>query len=136
LAVIYVLQGKANTGKSLTIEQVFYKLRDKYTPPALIQDWSNPLSLTVIMTGVNGKMVGIESRGDAVKRLKQAVSNFANAGCDLIFLSCRRIGETVECINNFIEHNIKFIQQDTAPPDQHNHHNLKMALHLIELAGL
>jgi hypothetical protein len=136
MAIIYALQGKQKIGKSQTVVQLFLSLRDKYVPPALIQDWSVPCSYTFIMTNVNGKTVGIESRGETADRLEQAITNFINAGCDIIFCSCRRTGETVECLNNFIEHTVKYIQQDIAPPDQQEDRNLKTAQRLIELAGL
>jgi hypothetical protein len=93
--------------------------------------------IKIIMTGVKGKKIGIESQGDPNSRLEQSLKDFVNAGCDIIFCACRTSGMTVQWINS---HKPKytpfFINQTIVASAQQKQNNNNMAKQLINQAGL
>jgi hypothetical protein len=96
---LFALQGPGNCGKSDTLIRLFHALQTKY-PSATIQALhSGTKDIAVIMRGVNGLAVGIESQGDPNSRLKRSLPAFAAAKCDIIFCACRTSGMTVDWIN-------------------------------------
>ena len=110
---IYALQGKKDTGKSTTLKALATTLQTKY-PTATVQTIHNgKADIAIIMNGVNGFIVGIESQGDPNSRLQKTLDTFVNANCDIIFCACRTRGMTVEWINALSgQYNIHFIQQN------------------------
>ena len=67
---IIALQGRASSGKTSTLLQVFSDLQAKH-PSAMVQILAGRTDLKVLMHGVNGKVVGIETQGDPNSRLKK-----------------------------------------------------------------
>ena len=110
---IYALQGTGNTGKSTTLKALATTLQTKY-PTATIRTIHNGTAdIAIIMDGVNGLIVGIESQGDPGSRLQRTLAAFTKASCDIIFCACRTRGMTVNWINALSgQYNIHFIQQN------------------------
>ena len=133
---IFALQGRAKCGKSCTLTQLFNEIKAKY-PSATIQALhSGTQDITVIMHGVNGLVVGIESQGDPNSRLQQSLPSFAAANCDIIFCACRTSGMTVGWVNALsATYNIQFIAQ-TLVTTNHGVTNAATALSLMQLAGI
>lgn len=110
---LFALQGPGNCGKSTTLVNLYNALSSKY-PAATIQAVHNATAdLAVIMNGVNGLVVGIESQGDPGSRLKNTLSTFVTVKCDIIFCACRTRGMTVGWVNALSpQYNIHFVQQN------------------------
>jgi len=136
---IYVLQGRGNCGKTETINFVYQILVNKYKlSQTQIQNFfPNAPDIKIIMSGVNGKKIGIESQGDPNSRLEQSLKDFVNAGCDIIFCACRTSGMTVRWINSHKpKYTPLFIKQTIVVPAQQKQNNHNMAQQLISQAGL
>lgn len=136
MANIIALQGPSNSGKSSTLIQVFHMLQTKY-PVATVQALhSGAPDIKVILHGVNGKVVGIESQGDPNSRLQQSLSDFITCKCDLIFCACRTSGMTVGWVNALSPpHNLNFVKKGRTASNQGGA-NYAAAAALIKLAGL
>jgi hypothetical protein len=133
---IFALQGRGDCGKSATLNTVFTMLRSKY-PSAQVEDFfpESP-DKKVIMTGVSGKKIGIESQGDPNSRLEQSLIDFDNADCDIIFCAARTSGMTVAWIRSHTKYTPHFIPQLIVPEAQQSQSNNAMAHKLIQTAGL
>jgi ABC-type dipeptide/oligopeptide/nickel transport system ATPase component len=138
---IYALQGISGCGKSKTINLVYEKLVKKYNvQPEQIQvfysDWGDE-DIDIIMSGVNGMKIGMESKGDPNSRLEESLEYFEEEGCGIIFCACRTDGMTVRWINERTNYGHEFIPQiPVDAPAMQDQRNNAMALYLIEKAGL
>ncbi len=132
---IIALQGVGSSGKTSTLLQVFIDLQAKY-PNSKVQIMSRRTDVKVLMQGINGKTIGIETQGDPNSRLQESLSDFLAAKCDIIFCACRTSGMTVTWVNALsAKHNVQFVQQ-TRVASGHAKSNSAMAKYLIMLAGL
>jgi hypothetical protein len=133
---VYALQGPGNYGKSTTIVQLYQSLQAKY-PGASIQAIHNgTIDVAVIMRGVNGLVVGIESQGDPGSRLQQSLAAFSAAKCDIIFCACRTSGMTVGWVNALSPpYNVHFVPQ-TRVANNHAATNTATAASLMRQAGV
>ena len=133
---LYALQGAASCGKSQTLSLLYQTLRTKY-PTATVQSIQTGfVEVSVIMSGVNGMVVGIESRGDPHSQLKDSLDSFVAANCDVIFCACRTRGMTVDWVNSLSpRYGIHFVAKI---PVAHNHAaaNAAVAASLLKQAGL
>jgi len=139
MADIYALQGPGSCGKSETIKIVFDLLVNKYKVTSTqIQYFHNDrVDKAAILSGVNGKKIGIESYGDGEERIRRSLTAFVKAGCDIIFCTCRTRGATINCIKGFDPpHPVNLTKQTIVPPAQQNQSNISMANQLIKKAGL
>jgi hypothetical protein len=134
---LFALYGKANCGKSETIRNVFGLLQSKYPSAAVNQIYSGT-DIKVIMTGVKGLSVGIESQGDPNSRLGQSLIDFENAGCDIIFCASRTSGMTVNWIKSHSgTYTIDWTHQNyVSAKSGHATNNQTVAGNLIAKAGL
>jgi hypothetical protein len=137
---IYALQGKGKIGKTTTLKLVFEKLEKAYKPK--IQDISlypRRKDITVILNGIKGETIGIESAGDDGLTVDESLFRFEKAGCTIIFCACRSKGGTVDSINKHKKYTPNFIRQESdhrytqAQQDQNND---LMAQIMIKTAGL
>jgi phosphoribulokinase len=139
---IVALQGSSNCGKSTTIRNVFKLLVEKYNiQPSQIQDYyqnhTQHPDCKVILKNVNGHKIGIEGQGDPNSRQEQSFDDFAKAGCDIIFCTCRTSGMTVDWINAYKGiYDPKFIKQTKVPKNKIAINNTDVARKMIEEAGL
>ena len=133
---IFALQGPSNCGKTDTLIRVRDALVSKY-PSATIQNLhGGTRDIKVILRGIKGLVVGIESQGDPNSRLQQSLNDFISADCDIIFCACRTKGMTVAWINTLSPpHHIRFISQSIAT-HIHTTTNTATAATLIHVAGL
>ncbi|MHB1143803.1 MAG: hypothetical protein ACYCZS_02770 [Thiobacillus sp.] len=133
---LFALQGPGNSGKSTTLIHLYHALQTKY-PAATIQAVHNGTrDIAVIMRGVKGLVVGIESQGDPGSRLRQSLAGFAAANCDIIFCACRTSGMTVGWVNSLSPpYNIQLVQQNRVAIN-HAVTNAATAATLMRLAGI
>lgn len=132
---VIALQGRASSGKTSTLLQVFNDLQVKY-PSSKVQILAGRTDVKALMRGVNGKTIGIETQGDPNSRLQESLSDFLAAKCDIIFCACRTSGMTVDWVNALsAKHKVQFVQQSRVASG-HAKANSVMAAHLIKLAGL
>jgi hypothetical protein len=144
MAEIYVLQGRGSSGKSETLKTVFFFLVAKYSVQSSQMQifFQSKVEIIAILSNLklaNGivKKVGIISRGDEPGDLQNNITNFINAGCDIIFCACRTSGNTLLCVNGFNPpHPVHITRQTVVAPAQQNQSNINMANLLIQLAGL
>lgn len=136
MAHIIALQGPGGCGKTSTLIQIFKDLQNKY-PSATVQELHGATSdIKVILHGVNGKIVGIESQGDPGSRLQQSLGDLLAAKCDVIFCACRTRGATVGWVNAHTPpHKVQLVKKDCAASG-HASANSAAATKLIQLAGL
>jgi hypothetical protein len=115
---LFALQGSGNCGKSDTLIRLFYSLQTKY-PSANVQPlYKGTKDISVIMSGVNGLVVGIESQGDP------------------IFCACRTKGMTVSWVNALSgPYSIHFVAQPVVATN-YGPTNAATALSLIQRAGI
>lgn len=133
---LFALQGPGNCGKSDTLIRLLQSLQAKY-PFATIQALhSGTKDVSVIMRGVNGLVVAIESQGDPNSRLQQTLPTFAAAKCDIIFCACRTSGMTVGWVNSLsATYSIHFVAQ-TQVANNHGATNAVTASSLMRRAGI
>ena len=130
-----VLKGRGNSGKTETISLVYQQLKSKY--PSLKENVliQNTIDIKVILA-INDQKIGIESQGDPLSRLKQSLSDFVTAGCNIIICATRTYGMTVDWFNNYSTGNqTDFIQQNYTNTNQSISNN-KTASDIILMAGL
>jgi Ni2+-binding GTPase involved in maturation of urease and hydrogenase len=132
---VIALQGSGSSGKTSTLLQVFSDLQAKY-PNSTVQHLAGRTDIKVLMRGVNGKTVGIETQGDPNSRLQQSLPYFIAAKCDIIFCACRTSGMTVTWVNALSpKHKVQFVQQNRVVHG-YAKANAAMATYLIRTAGL
>ena len=81
--------GKAQSGKSSSIKEVFNKLIATYPYKVLIKDGDIKAIITI-----GNVLVGIESQGDPNSRMIQSMNDFVSMGCQIIVAACRTSGKT------------------------------------------
>ena len=133
---LFALYGRANCGKSETIRNIFDQLKMKY-PTAQINQIYFGSDIKVIIKGIKGLSIGIESMGDPNSRLKQSLIDFENNGCDIIFCASRTRGMTVDWINSHSKkYTIDWTAQKHASANVRTTNNQRVAQTLIVKAGL
>ena len=133
---IIALKGKGNSGKTQTINAVYKNLHRKYPNAIITNLYPNTIDIKIIMD-INGTKVGIESQGDPGSRLKQSLSDFSDANCDIIICATRTRGMTVNWVNSYSsKYNITFLQQTYATKNNQSETNIRTANHIITMAGL
>lgn len=132
---LFALQGRHDCGKSETLNDVIQLLSSKYKT-AKINVIIAGKDQKVIFQNVKGLTVGIETQGDPNSRLKQSLSDFLQANCDIVFCACRTNGMTVNWINALSKnYKIHFVKQ-TIVNNNHQNSNMNKAVSLIQLSGL
>lgn len=133
---VFALQGPGSCGKSTTLVTLYSAVRSKY-PAATVQTVHNSTTdIAVIISGVNGLVVGIESQGDPGSRLKNTLSTFVAAKCDIVFCACRTRGMTVGWVNALSpQYNIHFVQQNRVA-NNYAAVNAATAASLMQQAGI
>lgn len=135
MAHVIALQGPSSSGKTSTLIQVFQNLKASYPTAKIEALHSGTVDIKIIMRGVNGKIVGIESQGDPNSRLQQSLKDFIFARCDIIFCACRTRGMTAGWVNALSpRHQVEFVKKN--PARNHAAANAATAASLIKLAGL
>lgn len=138
MADVFALQGPGNCGKSTTLIQLSQILQAKYPGAAVqaIYPNSSTIDIAIIMRGVNGLTVGIESQGDPGTRLQRSLPTFAAARCDIIFCACRTSGMTVSWVNALSPpYRIHFVLQKRVTTN-HAATNAATAASLMQQAGI
>ncbi|WP_144409172.1 hypothetical protein [Burkholderia thailandensis] len=133
---LFAFQGPRNCGKSATLIHLPQILQTKYPISDCQAFHSGTRDITVIMQGVNGCAVGIESRGDPNSRLQRSLSLFVAAKCDIIFCACRTSGMTVGWVNSLSPpYNVHFVMQNRVANNQGASNSNAAAL-LMRMAGI
>ncbi|MFQ1689249.1 hypothetical protein ACK39A_11865 [Aeromonas veronii] len=133
---LFALQGPGNCGKSDTLIRLFQAIQAKYPSATTQALHSGTKDIAVIMRGVNGLVVGIESQGDPNSRLQQTLPALAAAKCDIIFCACRTSGMTVGWVNALsATYSIDFVAQ-TYVANNHGATNAATASSLMQRAGI
>ncbi len=132
----FALQGPGKCGKSATFLQIYNKLKHKYPTTTIKSIHNSTDDISVILTGVNGYTVGIESRDTPGSRLQRTLNAFAAAKCDIIFCPCRTKGMTVQWVKTLpLQYKIHFIQQNRVAT-KHAAANAATAALLMQQAGI
>ncbi|MDD4962715.1 MAG: hypothetical protein PHI11_02220 [Gallionella sp.] len=133
---LFALQGSGNCGKSDTLIRLFQALQTKYPSATIHTLHSGTKDIAVIMRGVKGLVVGIESQGDPYSRLEQSLPAFSAAKCDIIFCACRTRGMTVGWVNSLsAAYSIHFFAQTRVANNQ-GATNAATAVSLMQQAGI
>lgn len=133
---LFALQGPGSCGKSDSLIRLFQALQTKY-PLATTQTLHNGTKdISVIMRGVNGLVIGIESQGDPNSRLQQSLPAFVAATCNIIFCACRTSGMTVGWVNALSPpYSVHFVVQPRVA-NNHGVTNAATASLLMHQAGI
>ena len=89
--VVIANWGGEKQGKSASVKNVFYLLKDKYAYEVF-----NDRGDIKAIVEIKGVKVGIESQGDPGSRLFRSIDDFLAAGCNIIVCACRSRGKTAE----------------------------------------
>lgn len=116
---IICLQGKCNSGKTSTMRRLSRTVLQTYKNNSTddveyLLDLSD-CDFVRIIENVNGKKVGINSRGDDWKFIKRLLEILADNKCDIIFCTCHSYGKTEEVIREFASSNnykVTFVPKD------------------------
>lgn len=117
---IICLQGRYDSGKTSTMKRLVKTLLQTYKDNCkdgleyLFDDIYGE-DFVRIIKNVNGKKVGINSRGDEWKFIKRWLEILAKNKCDIIFCACHSYGKTVEVIQEFASSNnykLDFVLKD------------------------
>ena len=151
---IYVLQGKHDAGKSLTLATLFTKyaekmkirysyngddvvavekqIEEKYQAIRKGEKWISPYVLSV--AEFNGIRVGLHTSGDDKKTAEKSIKLFngklcENLPCDIGFCAARTKGITVEILKEFKEqgNEVIFVKQPVVPQGNDFNANYRVA---------
>jgi hypothetical protein len=115
----FALQGPGNSGKAATLLKLFNHLKKRYPSATIKYIHNNSDDISVIMSDINGRVVGIETRGEPGKRLKNSLNAFVAAKCNTIFCPCRTKGVTVQWIKTLpLQYKIHFVAQKRGETEQ------------------
>lgn len=152
--LVYVLQGKRNTGKSLTLATLFTKYAEKMNTLYSYKD--NDVDSVkrqvekkyqAIRAGIecnapniqsvvelNGIRIGLHTSGDDKKTAETSIKLFngemsGNMPCDIGFCAARTKGITVKLLKEFREqgNEVIFIKQPVAPQGKDFDENYRVA---------
>jgi hypothetical protein len=131
---IIVLSGKSNIGKSETIKIVYKLLLEKYPSlQTILQPAATRKEIRVVIE-INGKCIGIESRGDSRTHVDTALKIFADHECDIILCASRTRGGSWDAVQEFgLAHNyiINRIEK-VSKPTQKDTSNTEYAEDIVE----
>ncbi|HET9506104.1 MAG TPA: hypothetical protein VFO93_21370 [Hymenobacter sp.] len=139
MKTIVAISGAASKGKSSTLREFANVLLTAY--PSYKPLYPVPASVPAngdfrLIIEVNGKIIGIESKGDPNTGLRGRLEDLAvNHHCDIIFCSTRTKGDTVDAVNSISYH--KYFQRIWTSTYQiassQNLANQAKARHLLDL---
>lgn len=90
---IIALRGKSQTGKTTTLKKLIEIIKEKGHGVTTLEQYKNDI---VIVVEINGKNVGITTRGDFKSYLATDFAEFEKWSCELFVCACRSKGETVD----------------------------------------
>lgn len=142
---IICLQGRYDSGKTSTMKRLVktlvqtYKLNVKEDVDYLFDDIYG-IDFVRIIKNVNGKKVGINSRGDEWNFIKRWLEILYENKCDIIFCTCHSYGKTEEVIQAFgksKKYEVIFVKKGREPAVSKQKSAEEIAIkELIEKAGL
>ena len=136
MADIFALQGPAGSGKTAALILLLEKLQEKYPEAAVEYLIRGRRDFKVVVRGVKGKNIGIESQGDPNSRLEQSLADFISWKCGIIFCACRTNGMTVDWVSAMSPpHRVRFVPKTRSSVRQ-SAVNLDDALRMLKEAGL
>lgn len=94
------LQGGKETGKTPTMKIVFEKLQHKYSEHSAVLESTASYDVKGVFFIGNAK-VGIDGQGDPNGRQLDSIEEFVSIGCDIILVSSRTFGMTVDAVDRF-----------------------------------
>jgi GTPase SAR1 family protein len=108
----FALQGPGNCGKTTTLLKLYEELKAEYPSATIKHLHHSTTDISVILSGINGNVVGIESRGEPGSRLINSLNAFVAAKCDIVFCACRTKGMTVQWVKTLpLQYKIHFVAQ-------------------------
>jgi hypothetical protein len=132
----FALQGPGDCGKTAALLKLYDKLTSKYPTATIKHIHTNENDISVVMHGVNGHVVGIESRGEPGSRLINSLNVFVAAKCDIIFCSCRTKGMTVKWVKTLpLQYKVSFIEKERVKT-RYGTANASVATSLMKQAGI
>ncbi len=141
MKTILAIWHSANKGKTETLREFANLLITTYPKPAHNEVFPKPILIPArgdfrIVVEINGKIIGVESKGDPKTNLGGRLLDLSdNFNCDIILCTTRTKGETVDAVNNLV-HNKGFQTIWTSTYEVANNHqivNQIKAKHLLDL---
>lgn len=131
------LYGRAGSGKTPTSHKVFKMLKEHYPDHAILfedEDSEDRYDVKGLFYIGNAK-VGFDSQGDPTGRQMDSLDSFVNMGCDIIMVSSRTDGRTVNAIQRFERSHIIHWEPRAIRDDENEHEkvNTKQAKDLFRL---
>jgi hypothetical protein len=132
---IIVLSGKSNIGKSKTIKIVYELLLENYPSLIILPDTLAETGKEIrVVIKINGKRIGIESRGDNRTLVENALKIFADHKCAIILCASRTRGGSWDAVQEFgasHTYNINRIEK-VSKPTQQDTSNTEYAENIVE----
>lgn len=94
------LWGSAGTGKTPTMHKVFRLLQKNYSKHSVVLESDARYDVKGLFFIGNAK-IGVEGQGDPNSRQQNSIAEFVSIGCDIIIISSRTLGMTVDAIDRF-----------------------------------
>jgi hypothetical protein len=145
MKTIVAIWGASNKGKTSTLREFAIALLAAY--PTYKPLFPIPVAISAkgdfrLVVEVNGKIIGIESKGDPNTGLRARLEDLAvNHHCDIILCSTRTKGDTVDAVDSLSYH--KHFQtiwastyQIASNQNLANQAKAKHLLHLLQLLSL
>jgi molybdopterin-guanine dinucleotide biosynthesis protein len=101
MKIVFQVAGPGSVGKSTSIRLAYEQLRDKHADAVVVPSKATLRKEVQAILKINGKLVGIESRGDNAVFVKAALKLFAKQGCAVIVCATRTRGETDLAVQDF-----------------------------------
>lgn len=128
------LYGRAESGKTPTARLVFKMLKENYPEHAIMFEDEDKYDVKGLFYIGNAK-VGFDSQGDPTGRQMDSLNDFVKMDCDVIMISSRTDGRTVNAIEKFERNHIIDWQarQIRDNKDEHELVNIQQAEELFRL---
>lgn len=93
IKVIIALQGKGDTGKTTTLKMLIEIIKQNGHVVTTLKQYKKDI---VIVAEINGKNIGVTTRGDFKSYLATDFAEFEKWSCGLCVCACRCKGDTVD----------------------------------------
>ena len=107
---LYVLRGRASSGKSSIIGHVYKSLKLNRQVKQLVYKTVRNDFLGILV--IKGRKIGFASEGDKGIWLEEHINYLEKQGCEIIITASRTSGETVHFLETLLpNHNIEWLEQ-------------------------
>lgn len=114
---IIALQGRANVGKTTTLNLVYDLIKLEFPNHKVLEETNRKYKDFMTIIEIKEKLIGIETRGDCATNhnrdaLPLSLKKFNELDCTLIICAVRTSGSTVACIKSYQQYGLDIIKKE------------------------